>query len=229
MFFENRFKIAFFVLMPLCIYAGDAKPIIAFDLHGVVLHYQKDKIMPYLWNFPQKWELAKGLVQFPFIHLCAMLSQKPSFEQVLDGCCKHNSTMRTVLTELSAFQAVDPEMKALIFDLNKQGYELDVVSNIGAASFTRLKQMYPEVFAQFRVTVTSDMHDENGALIKKPDARFFGQYLNLRGCQANTVIFVDDRKENAAAAKALGFDAIVFENAKQLKEALKVRKIIPEC
>lgn len=203
-----------------------AKPIVAFDLHGVVVHYQKDKIMPYLWNYQNKCELFKGIFTFPYMQLFRLMKNDPSFEQVIDECCKENRFLHDLLTDLSAFQALDQAVVSIILDLVEHGYEVDVISNIGQTSFARLKAQYPAVFSKFAVVVASDFRDKAGVLIKKPDVRFFDEYLKRRGCSAAEVIFIDDRDKNVQAARACGFDAIAFKSADQLKNELKVRGLL---
>lgn len=54
----------------------------------------------------------------------------------------------------------------------------------------------------------------------KPDMDFYEMALEMTGIDPEKSIFIDDRKENCDAAKTLGIDSIVFENANQLKEKL---------
>ena len=54
--------------------------------------------------------------------------------------------------------------------------------------------------------------------VVKPDPRIYRTALEVLGAPASRVIFVDDRPENVAAARALGIDGRVFEGAATLAD-----------
>lgn len=57
----------------------------------------------------------------------------------------------------------------------------------------------------------------------KPDPAIYRHLLTLIGLPADRCLFIDDRADNVAAARALGFDAVRFEGAPALRESLVVR------
>jgi putative hydrolase of the HAD superfamily len=56
--------------------------------------------------------------------------------------------------------------------------------------------------------------------LRKPDAAIYHRALDILGRPAERVLFIDDRAENAAAAAAVGINAIVFKGAESLKVEL---------
>lgn len=227
-------KSVFYATIVLCLFTrhilsgqqNDSKPIIAFDLHGVILHYQLSHLFPYLWEYPQKVQLIKGFLRLPFFRLCRLLCSQPSFEQVLESCCRNNEIVKNFLIEVSVFQSIDPEMRTLISDLSRKKYEMDIVSNIGFDSYLRLKAWNSDFFSFFSTVATARVRDAQNVLLKKPDPQFFQAYLNQRQRPASQIVFVDDREKNIQGARLLGFDVILFKNAKHLKEEFQARQIM---
>lgn len=56
------------------------------------------------------------------------------------------------------------------------------------------------------ITVSGDIK------IKKPDERIFNITLEKLGCSASDCMYIDDRRFNLAAAKALGMDTVLFNS-----------------
>jgi 2-haloacid dehalogenase len=54
----------------------------------------------------------------------------------------------------------------------------------------------------------------------KPDARFFRLMLERTGRTAEECIFIDDHQPNIAAARALGFQTVLFRSAEGLRSDL---------
>jgi putative hydrolase of the HAD superfamily len=62
--------------------------------------------------------------------------------------------------------------------------------------------------------------------LRKPEPAIYLRALDLLNRDADEVIFIDDRAENAAAAHAVGMDAIQFLGAENLRSELKKRGIL---
>lgn len=63
---------------------------------------------------------------------------------------------------------------------------------------------------------------------RKPDARFFEAMTERLGASPGECVFVDDQPRNCDAARALGFDAVLFEGAPQLRDALAKRGLLDQ-
>jgi len=228
---NNWFRTSFFALIIFSFFCSQqtfggeraekaSRPIIAFDLHGVVLKYEWLKIFPTLFRFNHKWALIKNLYKLPFRRLFSMVRRTPSFEQFLQAAGQGNEYLRDLLIELSVQQKVNREVANVVQRLSEHGYTLHVLSNIGAESFRRLQTKFATLFHCFTFVLTSNPVDHNGALLRKPDPAFFTHYLERIKAEAANIVFVDDRRENVEAARKLGMRAIHFKNARQLSAEL---------
>lgn len=228
---NNRLRTSFFVLIIFSFFccqqalSGEKaeqaqRPIIAFDLHGVVLQYEWLKIVPTLFRFDHKWALIRNLYKLPFRRLFSIARRRPSFEQLLQTVGQENIYLRDLLIELSVQQRVNREVAQMIQRLRDRGYTLHVLSNIGAESFRRLQIKFAALFHCFTFVLTANPVDHHGALIRKPDAAFFTHYLERVKARAANIVFIDDRRENVEAARRIGMRAIHFKNAEQLTAEL---------
>lgn len=62
--------------------------------------------------------------------------------------------------------------------------------------------------------------------LAKPDPKFFNHALKDLNLKAEECLLIDDKKKNIKAAQELGMKGIVFQNTEQLKQELKILKII---
>jgi putative hydrolase of the HAD superfamily len=62
--------------------------------------------------------------------------------------------------------------------------------------------------------------------LRKPQPVIYRRALDILGKPAERVLFIDDRKENAAAATAVGMKAICFEGASQLRRELETLGVL---
>jgi putative hydrolase of the HAD superfamily len=61
---------------------------------------------------------------------------------------------------------------------------------------------------------------------RKPDPRAYEALLNRANLAPGLCLFVDDRQENVSAALRLGMQALLFQDAADLREQLRSRKMI---
>jgi len=61
----------------------------------------------------------------------------------------------------------------------------------------------------------------------KPHEKIYREVLNVTGRRPSSCFFVDDIPENIAGAQRLGFDAVLFEGEKKLRQDLNSRGILP--
>ena len=65
--------------------------------------------------------------------------------------------------------------------------------------------------------------------VRKPDEAAYRGVIDGLGVSAEACVFVDDRDDNCAAARAVGMDAIRFEGAAALRGALAQRNLLPHA
>ncbi len=62
--------------------------------------------------------------------------------------------------------------------------------------------------------------------VRKPDTEIYTRAAAQLGVAPGRCLFVDDREDNCAGARAAGMDAVVFEDAAQLTGALQARGVL---
>ena len=94
----------------------------------------------------------------------------------------------------------------MVEELKEKGYKIFLLSNISEDSYLYLKREYPYFF-----DVDGGMYSYR---IKrnKPDKKIYEELLSAYGINASESLFLDDRKENVDAAKALGFHGMIMED-----------------
>ncbi|MBQ9548028.1 MAG: HAD family phosphatase [Bacteroidales bacterium] len=110
-----------------------------------------------------------------------------------------------------------PGMYALLKQLKAQGFHLWGLTNWGRETFRLVRDTFPA----FRLLEGMVVSSEEGVI--KPDPRIYRILLERYGLRPEESVFVDDRAPNADAARALGMDAIVFENSDRLAQELAGR------
>ena len=112
------------------------------------------------------------------------------------------------------------EITDLISELQKK-YNIALLSNIGLDRVEYLRLQFPPVYNK----CIQHFSCEVGA--RKPSKLFFQSFLidypEFRGC-----VFIDDKEENVAMAKAMGFNAIQFvlDDKDNKLAATELRKIV---
>lgn len=59
----------------------------------------------------------------------------------------------------------------------------------------------------------------------KPSPEIFNVHLKEMGIMPQDAVFIDDRESNCEGARAVGMQAIAYQNIEQLKEELKLLNI----
>ncbi len=114
-----------------------------------------------------------------------------------------------------------PGMIELVEALRRAGWPLYAITNFSAEFWPRFRATAP-VFDHFRDIVVSG--EER---LTKPDPAIYHLARNRFGLAAGAGLFIDDRADNVAAARACGFEAVLFENAAQLRGELVARALLP--
>lgn len=108
-------------------------------------------------------------------------------------------------------------MEAIVEALESAGVPQYALTNLPAEKWPHILSTYPAI-ARFDAHVVSGEEK-----VVKPDPKIY-QITKARIAHApEDVIFIDDRAENIEAARAAGFQGVVFENAAQVRRALSDR------
>lgn len=106
---------------------------------------------------------------------------------------------------------VDPAMLAWQQQLKKNGVLTAILSNIGDSVHESLEREFAWL-ADFNVLVWSYQ-----LRVAKPDPAIFQHTLKKLGTAAAETLFIDDKPENIAAARALGMKALVYTGMTRLR------------
>lgn len=215
------------------------KPIILWDLHGVLLSLENPvhamigyrSFRPLITHL--SWSFIKDLSGL----IISNLWQDLSSEEYLMLTRKHNNPyLEDLILQIANAQTPLKGMDQLVFELAKLGYTQHIASNIGPSSFSKLidPKAYPALAPLFKVMdipASQISYNTKNGMIKKPNPAYFKNYVmkNRIDLAHRPVILIDDNKKNIAAARAFGFDAIHFKHPYQLRTELNAReiKVIP--
>ena len=106
-------------------------------------------------------------------------------------------------------------MLQVVSELKAAGYKVPVISNATHENIRANKKF--GTYAHFHEPLV--LSAEVG--FDKPDRRIFELAAERMDLKPEECVFVDDNPRNTAAAQELGFNVVVFKNARQLRKDLK--------
>ena len=205
------------------------KPILVFDLHGVIFSFSVWACLKDFWRAPNKllilraactpglaWDALKLLFTGAVVEQ-AVLNINPKYPKLI-------GVIPFALKVINN-QIPKPEMVKLLQNLNSQGYKLLIFSNIGEQSINILKQKYPEIFSCFVGELVASAGDN---YLSKPAPAAFNKFLqkfsylvnnnqnNILSNLANNFLLIDDRDKNLQAAENCGLQILKFKSSVQL-------------
>lgn len=200
----------------------NAKPAIIFDLGAVLIDWNPRYL--YRKLFTDETVMEQFFVETDLLTWNAKQDEGRPFTEAVAALSAqfphHEPQIRAFHERWEEMMpgAIEPTVEILA-ELKAKDYELYALSNWSA-------ETYPFAYARFdflkwfRAVVLS-----GEVKVCKPDPRIYAHLLNLIGRPANECIFIDDSLANYQAAVELGFQAIHFQSAAQLREALRQHAI----
>jgi putative hydrolase of the HAD superfamily len=142
-----------------------------------------------------------------FEHFCRATGARPDYDSLLRAACD--------IFELNT--AIVP----LVMHLRQANYRLGILSNtneahwqwVSTGRYALVRDFFPIAALSFEVRVM------------KPDAAIYAAAATQAGVAPHEIFYADDRPENVAGACAAGFDAVLFENPRQLAAELNRRHV----
>ncbi len=199
--------------------------VIAFDLHEVIFTFDYKKIAKILWHSHQKFTIFTTLFHFSFIiTLIKMIWHDPTDEEFYDLFERKRPALLNLIVDLTNAQKLVPGMAEIVHKLHSRGYTLHILSNIGPRRFKQLSLDFPSIINYF--DSAQIIQPKAKPILKKPATQFFKKYLRNYVEANQTVIFIDDNKQNIEAARKLGITAIHFKTAKKLQMQLQKMGIL---
>ena len=108
----------------------------------------------------------------------------------------------------------------ILRELSERGVPLYALSNWGKDTFAMIEANYP-FFEYFDGMVISGREG-----FTKPDREIFDLLCGRHDLRPSRSVFIDDSPANIAAAMALGFESLLFDNPNMLREQLRERKLL---
>lgn len=195
---------------------------VVFDLGGVLIHW--DPRLLYRKLLPT----AEAVEEF----LCAVCTPewnaqqdagRPFQEGISDLVSKFPHQATLIAAWHDRFDEMIFPMEdsiEVLRELHQRGVPLYALSNWGAETFDVTRHMFP-FLEWFRALVISGQVG-----LVKPDHRIFHLLLREYDLRASEVVFIDDHLPNVETAARLGFQAIQFTNASELREVLEERGLL---
>lgn len=215
------FFFIFFTLNPLLAEKEKPKKVLVFDSGGVITITDKNELVRLV---------AQSLQILPSDAAEALGQQKIAMKQGLDETdfwtqfaaskgikLPPDWTSRLDEAKKNSLKNI-PGMVELVKDLQKRGYKTALLANIRQNQALIKKdlahyELFDPILFSYKIGVA------------KPNREAFEILLKELKVQPEAVIFIDDKEENIAGAKAVGIDAILFHNCKELVQELKKRGI----
>lgn len=191
---------------------------IVFDIGKVLIHYDPDlpfsRLIPdpaerrwffenvctHDWNIEQDrgrtWEEAESL----------LIALHPDHSENIRNFRRHWHEMVPHAYEDSV---------ALMLELLEAGHDVTMLTNFAADTFVEARRKFPFLDRPRGVTVSGEV----GMI--KPDRGIYDLHAESFGLDPAATIFIDDSQKNVDGAKAVGWQGVLFQNAKALEEDLE--------
>jgi len=200
-----------------------AKPVIVFDLGGVLIDWNPRHL--YRKLFDQDEAMERFLQEVCHHDWNLEQDRGRSFADAIEEAALRHPHQRAMI---EAYHSRWDEMIAgaiedsvvILEELADAGYELQALTNWSAETFPIARARFAFLDLFDTVLVSGEER------LVKPDARIFQLLLERIAHPAEVCIYIDDSPPNVAAAGALGFDAIPFTSPHALRAALTDRGLL---
>jgi putative hydrolase of the HAD superfamily len=191
---------------------------IVFDLGGVLLEWNIDKIVSACFDSPELREKAKTEV---FKH--------PDWHSLDEGTMKEEEAMERY-QERTGFPMEEihrivkiareslvpmPESHKLMDDLRDQGYDLYCLSNMHEVSWELITRRF-DFWGKFKGIVVS-----YSLKMAKPDPKIYEHLLSKYHLVPAQTIFIDDHQKNVDGAEKCGIHGILFLSADDCRRKIQ--------
>lgn len=197
---------------------------IVFDIGLVLIHYDPqlpfrrlipdpderkwffDNVCTHEWNLEQdrgrSWEEGEAL----------LIAQYPLHAENI-------RSFRRYWYEMLPHEIADSV--AIMNRLIAAGHDVTLLTNWAADTFSEARKRFPFLEKPRGVTVSGEIK------LIKPDPRIYEHHARTFDLDPSAILFTDDNPKNVDAAKAAGWEAILFTNPAALEEALAKYGIRP--
>ncbi len=207
------------MLRLLAMLKGMKKPVIVFDLGGVLIDWNPR----YLYR-----KIFGSRVEEMELFLSDVCNQSwneqqdegRSFQEAIEVLVQRFPQHRE---NIEIYFSRWPEMLGgpisetvtVLQDLNRNGYALLALSNWSAETFPHAQTRFDFLQVFRKIYLSGEVR------LKKPDARFYQMLLTGEGVAPEQTLFIDDVIANVQAARLLGINSIHFKSGETLRHELR--------
>ena len=191
---------------------------VIFDIGGVVVDYNPQEYLSRKFNDPELEQLLFGAIfgseEWKLLD-AGKITRALAEQRMIAAAGEYRYEAQMVLDDWRGMMTTKLDTVELITALRASGYHIYYLSNMSEeiyALFTqrrRFMQLFEGGIVSFAVKLT------------KPDPEIFNLLLKKYDLDPTQTAFVDDGRENIAAAQALGLTAIPFKDALDLRKMLE--------
>ena len=193
---------------------------VVFDVGRVLIRWEPEPLLADLLGGEAALALAAGRFDFHDWH-----ARQDAGRPIAEALAEVEASHPDLAPALAGFyerwlEAVPAPVEGtveILEALEAAGRPLYAITNFSAELWPMPVARYP-FLGRFRDAVVSGTVG-----ITKPDPAIYRLFLERNSLAPEACLFIDDREENVAAARALGIDAIRFESADALRPALAER------
>jgi 2-haloacid dehalogenase len=196
---------------------SDSKPVIVFDLGGVLIDWNPRHL--YRRLFADEAEMEGFLSEICTPHWNEQQDAGRSFAEAVELLVReypaHEELIRAFWQRWPEMigGAIEPTVQVMR-ELKETGHRLHALSNWSAETFPLARPRF-DFFDWFDGILISGT-----VKMIKPDPRIFELLLTRIGRTAGECVYIDDSAVNAAAARELGFQVVHFRSGAQLRHEL---------
>jgi 2-haloacid dehalogenase len=197
---------------------------IVFDIGKVLLHY--DPALPFSRLIPDEGER-----QWFFENVCTHdwnveqdrgRSWEDAEQQLITAYPDYAENIRNFRRYWNEMVPHAYEDSVAVMEgLIAAGRDVTMLTNFAADTFAEARKRFPFLNRPRGVTVSGEI----GMI--KPDRRIYDHHTAAFGLDPSATIFIDDSPNNVSGAKAAGWQAVLFQDAKTLEEDLERFGIAP--
>ena len=190
---------------------------IVFDLGGVVFRWQPENIIRHFFHDESQQDIVRSEI---FSHPDWLELDRGTIETdqaIVRGAARTGLPRQKIAELLHAvpiFLTPIEETIDLIRAVHGSNNRLFVLSNMHRASASHLEKRH-DIWDLFDGVIFSSRIQ-----MIKPEIEIYEHLLATYGLVAAETVFIDDIRENLAAASTLGIQTVLFENASRCRQDL---------
>jgi putative hydrolase of the HAD superfamily len=190
---------------------------VIFDLGGVLLEWNPDKILQRFYSDPPLRSLLKdGLFLHPEWRALnrGTLSEAQLLERVSKRTGRPAAELAALLDSIRESLVTKPDTVALLRSLQRRHVPLYCLSDMPVSIYAHVRLRH-DFWDAFRGIVISGEVN-----LMKPEREVFEHLLSRYRLDPGQTVFIDDYPANIEGARAVGLNAIQFRDAAQCEREL---------